>query len=604
MKPGSSRGVMRSDHMPVPSSSRRRALIAIGLAAIAGLAWWGARGHGPRGPAGGSGAAAAGSGDRDLPGLPTVRRFVDGHWVTSPLRVGPRGFRAPHGLLRVTGTVRNLGDQSPAAGVEVVFADKAGEASTMADADGHYQIDLPAGAYHAFARGDGVIAVGWPGFERLPGAPQVDDAGMPVERAAPLISVLRDEDGVDLRVQRAGVIEGRVVDVDGHPIAHAVVRASGRGMRPVLGTDVAETGSDGAFRLEVPTGGYALDATHPDFAGLDDGRRWIDVLGGAPAHVDLTMIGGCIVRGRVVGADGQAAGDGAVELAQGGNDFTPAGKILPDGTFQWSTVAEGDVQIRAWPWKSPPSRPQTFTCREGARYDAVFQLPDQSPSLDGTIATTIGDPMPGAFIDVFALSSGGMNQQERADATGHWAVFALPPGDYLVTATVDGQGAVQQKVSVPGHGVDLTLGGTGALSGTVAGLSDGEMDLVVGACKNDAGVNLPGATHRLVPVRGGSFHLDGLAACATTISAQAAGRRQQMDITIEANRDTVTHFDFSARSQTAVLDDDQAGDAGQPPDVDIDDVPDVDDGPDPQTGDEPRRPSDMDPDYLARVGPM
>ena len=162
MKPGSSRGVMRSDRMmpaAVPPPRSRRRLVVVGLAAALGLAWWGARGsHGGRpgaGPGSGSAGAAAAA---DAPRGPTVRRFIDGRWQSSPLRVVPHGFRAPNGLLRVTGTVHNVDDESPTAGVEVVFADGSGEASVMAGADGRYQIDLPAGAYHAFARGDGVVA--------------------------------------------------------------------------------------------------------------------------------------------------------------------------------------------------------------------------------------------------------------------------------------------------------------------------------------------------------------------------------------------------------------------------------------------------------------
>ena len=58
-----------------------------------------------------------------------------------------------------------------------------------------------------------------------------------------------------------------------------------------------------------------------------------------------------------------------------------------------------------------------------------------------------------------------MNQQERADDDGNWVVFALPAGEYSVTAHVPGEGIASAHVTVPGRDVVLqALSGTGSLA--------------------------------------------------------------------------------------------------------------------------------------------
>jgi Carboxypeptidase regulatory-like domain len=552
---------MREERM-----ASRKVLYGGVLAALA-LVWWGT--HRSAGdPAPDTGAAAVG---RDAPGAPAFRRFVDGHWVVvrPGIHLPMRPVGAPDGLVRVRGTVREARGGAPVANVEVVYSGVDGEATTQAGADGSYQIDVPAGAYRAFVRADGYVSVGFEGPPRLPAPPSADDAGAPVDELAPLVAIARDESGVDLRVDASGTVRGRVFDKAGHPVPHAVVRAHGS-ERPILGTDVAETDTDGTFRLDLPVGAYALEATHPDYAGLDGARTELDVAPGArPDAVDLTLVAGCVIRGHVVAADGGPAADGAIErLFAGRGDFGPAGRIGDDGTFRWATVEEADIELRAWPWKSPPSPARTFRCTEGARYDVTFQLPGSSPDLDGTIATADGRAAPGAFLDIFALSPGGMNQQERADADGHWAVYALPAGEYLVTATVDGSGAVQRHVQVPAHGVALALGGTGAVTGTVAGVDDGTVTMVIGRCEVDADVGMMSApAMRLVPVHAGHFVVSGVPACKLSLAVQANDRSDVTSVEVAAGQTATASFDVTAGAEP-------------PDDVDVDHGPYLDESED------------------------
>jgi hypothetical protein len=321
---------------------------------------------------------------------------------------------------------------------------------------------------------------------------------------------------------RSGKVHGKVVDRAGNPITGAIVRAfptEDRAPRPILGTDVAETGADGSFDLEVAASTYRLDAYHARYGGLES-TAVVDVQPAQTADAQLTMTAGCVITGRVVRADGGPLSSGALERSYGGgvgdgDTFYPDGDFGEDGRFEWTTSEEMEVSLRAWPWKSTHSQSRHFACREGVRYDdVVFEIPRADADLQGRVVRADGTPIPFAFVDIGGISEGTMNQQERADADGKWAVFALPAGDYRVTATADGAGAVEVQVTAPAADVELRMSGTGTLAGKVAGIVDGSFTLDAYACHpgDDAGA-VPLEYRRVVTVAGGQYSLDGVPAC-------------------------------------------------------------------------------------------
>jgi hypothetical protein len=478
------------------------------------------------------GLAGQGPRDRDVR-LP----FAGAAWRA---RTAPRNAGLPRvpGLIRVTGKVVDAGTDAPVGDVEVVFADGASEASATTDLGGRYTIDVPAGRYRPYVRAEGMLSVGRPERERLPSRPRADQVAASTLTLAPELAVFHDLTGADLEVVRSGIIRGRVFDRAGHPIAGAVVRArplEEDGGQPVLGTDVAETDLDGTFQLEVAARAHQLEAFHDDYGATEE-KPVIDVEPGAARDVDLTMIAGCIIAGRVVG-DNVPGGDGAIERGYGYDDpnaFAPAGSFAADGTFRWTTEDEGSISLRAWPWKSPPSRPRTFECHEGARYtDVVFEIPRVASDLAGKVVTASGAPAAGAFVDVTGMSPGTMNQQERSDADGEWEVFSLPPGEYLVSVRVPGQGVATARLTAPSRGALLTLSGTGSLVGTAKGIDEGTFALEVD-CSTDAPSYGETGERFMASVHGGSYRIDGLPACNASMIARNGGarvRRFEVDIT-------------------------------------------------------------------------
>ncbi len=550
----------------LPPTRSRNWLLAFGVAAalcVSLVAWRHGGGDDRPTRSGRDGAGAQPSG----PAAPL--RFHDGRWQRGNRRLGPIAAAPPaDGLVRVTGAVVDAASGKPVPDVEVVFSDGQSEATTQSDLAGRYSIDVRAGHYRPFVRAAGMISVGESPRERLPGRPRTDQIAASRLEIAPDLAVYTNLSGADLEVVRAGVIAGRVFDRAGHPIAGALVRATpsdGHELRPVLGTDVAETDLDGTFQLELGEAHYVVEAFH-DRYGATESNPTIALVAGDTATADLTMIAGCVVSGRVIRADGGDAGDGALERAwssDADSGFYPNGAFEDDGGFRWTSIEEGDVTLRAWPWKAPPSLARTFACRDGARYDdVVFTIPNLGADLVGSIETAGGAPAARAFVDIVGMSDGTMNQQERADDLGRWEVFALPPGTYQVTAYVAGEGAVSAIVTSPGSGGTLRLSGTGSLVGRAAGISDGTFTLTVNSCATAHTTVSPRSRH-LVTVRGGSYRADGLPACAMRGEVSNRTRKRGFEATIEAGGVATLDLDLApprAKTVSGVVRDD----AGRP----------------------------------------
>lgn len=391
--------------------------------------------------------------------------------------------------------------------VEVVFRAGAREEIAKAGADGKYKLVLSPGTYRVFARDDVMMTVGKPDRMRLPTLPSAVNADALDEALVPTITLTRDTGDVDLALVRARHVTGTVFDTEARPVMNAVISAHGQtGIRPALGSDIAVSRFDGTFDLELPDGEYQLAATHPQFA--DSTEVGNVTVNGGTRHVSLTLVKGCTITGKIT-----PPGEGAIERKLGASDleFVPNGRSNPDGTFRWTTMDEGSVTLRAWPWHAPPSNAKTFNCRDGATFTTTFTVPPRAPDLDGTLVDKRGQPVPFVHMDIQPLDPGGIAQQERTDADGSWAVFAMPAGRYLVTAIARG-GIVARTVTVPSFSQRLELSGTGRIEGTATNLVNGSFDLVLAACLDGGTLQLP-RDPRLVPVQNGRFVIHDLPAC-------------------------------------------------------------------------------------------
>ncbi|MCP4448763.1 MAG: carboxypeptidase regulatory-like domain-containing protein [Myxococcales bacterium] len=457
------------------------------------------------------------------------------------------------GTVVISGEVRDQHTGEPVANAEVIFSGPSGESSTLCDGSGRYRAELLPGFYRGYAQASGYVAVARAAAERLPGAVSAAAVAMPREGIAPLVGVFRDESGVQLRLTPAARIEGRVMDGEGFAISGAVVagRASGN-LRVISGSDVSESDGSGFYELLVPAGDVSLEANH---------ERYATLLGTPSAYTrprevlnrDLILARGCIIEGGVVDASGVAVASGSFERKREDASYAPIGEIQ-NGAVRFATQTVGEVTLRAWPWKSPPSKDQVYICEDGVHYSGEsFVIPDASPALTGTVTDSDGEPVGFAFVDLFGTGAGGATQQERADAQGAFSFYALPDGPYQLSSYVPGKGTSLTLVDVPSTGVPLRLSGVGTLVGSIAGMDHGSITVHY-RCVFDQGgeentlsdeVSMPVQT-LLVPVSSSRFRIDDLPACPLRGAMSADSFSQMFRTTIKRTEDAVLRINTSS----------------------------------------------------------
>ena len=452
-------------------------------------------------------------------------------------------LRAEREMIVLSGIVIDESDGSPVAGAEVVIRGAAGESTTTSEATGEYAIAVAPGVYRAFVRDDEVMSVG-----ESEGS-GVEIAGLPDDSLMPVIVAITDTHGIELGVVRGGAIHGRITNDDGDPVAGALVHAVMSGelapRRPILGTDVAESDSDGAFELRVPEGRYTLRVSHPQYATLDD--RALSVAAGQHASTSFELSRGCAISGHVVRDDGSAVTDGAIERATGDPErFEAAAQIDSDGTFRFTTTDEDSITIRAWPSRSAPSPTNTFVCHEGARFhNIVFKIPSRTPDVAGIVVDANGAPVPLAVVDLVPLDDLGTGSQVRTDLAGTWQIYDSPPGHYVIRATAPGHGIVAEQIATPKRELELRLGGTGSIAGTTTTLANGSFELRLESCSDgfDHEITLAHET-RIVSVANGRFAVDDVPACVVGFTARWHGKTSRGAVEVAVNESADLELDI------------------------------------------------------------
>ena len=453
--------------------------------------------------------------------------------------------------VKVSGTVIDDSTGNPARGVLVTLRGQAGNVQMLAN-DGTFSFTVEPGRYRAMVRdpANHLIMIALADRVRLDRGPEAEVA-TPDPGLMPALDVTADLADVELVVTPAATVKGFVTAPTGR-LADTVVRLvpaqrSLTEVRPVLGTDVARADAQGAFALHVPAGNYVLEASHPQYAG--SAPLAFALTPGQLLETTTALVPGCIISGRVE-QSGTPAHDGAIEK-MGDVTFGPVGAIEAGGKFRWSTTKDGEVTLRAWPWKSPPSPARTYHCSDGKRFaDEVLHIEDGRPYITGTVVDALGAPVPLAFVDVMPLDPQpvglGASQQERADASGAFEVYELPPGRYKVSANAPGRGVIEETIKVPRADLKLALGGTGRIVGTTSELANGSFEVTLLHCgaKDNP---LPVAHEpRIVPVIGGRFAIEDVPACPLTFAVRWRDQIKQAQIVVDPDRAAYLDLELGA----------------------------------------------------------
>jgi hypothetical protein len=222
-----------------------------------------------------------------------------------------------------------------------------------------------------------------------------------------------------VKVARAGVVTGRVVDDEGDPVTGArvsVYRVTRAGRATTAGASTQPTNDLGGFRVwSLPAGDYLVSATYDDRQGpgeenavVDgfvptyypgvaafDAARPVQVRAGQEsAGIDVQLVRGRLgaVIVRVVDSNGGSLGPGgpgaSVNLVSRGRNpaFTGRGAAMrPDGTFLITNVPAGDYYLSATMMRG--SGPNA--AREGAYVPVAVNGDEVSVSLQTNTGATI-----------------------------------------------------------------------------------------------------------------------------------------------------------------------------------------------------------------------
>ncbi len=462
--------------------------------------------------------------------------------------------------VRVSGNVSDSRG-APISEARVFFIDGAISRSASTDSSGGYSISLPRGVYGSYARAQSYSTPGIEHFVRHSGGRRKVSSGRPFVEMAPVVSALTSVEGIDFMLKRTGTITGRVIDANGDPVSGASVVSWDPGtgshsVRLVSGADCAVTARDGSFTLEALVGYVNLDVYHPEYAGLRGGNREaVLVVAEVEREVDLTLVRGCRITGRVVDSHGDPADDGALELSLAGGvlgTYYPVGNF-EDGRFVFDYAGEGTFGLKAWPWKSPPSEPLFLDCEEGGLIEDVeFVIPVVEPDMEGILLSVDGEPIAGGFVDIRPLGPYGFGQQERTDSRGEWAVFSMPPGKYHISAYVPGEGVSFKVIASPSTENELVLSGIGDVRGTVTGIDDGSFSFEAITCIDDAsGMTARGQIlhapriRKKVSVKDGRFYIEDLPVCTLEIQAFVPDITQRKVISVTDDGQTQISIDLA-----------------------------------------------------------
>jgi len=277
--------------------------------------------------------------------------------------------------------------------------------------------------------------------------------------------------GLELRLEAGGGIQGRLLGLDFSELAGASVYANPA--EPALARTVmrlARAGQvdyQGQYRISGLTAGEWRVSARTDSGRQAEGK--VTVTPGAEATLDLELGGGFTLTGRVLrGGEGVPNID---VLMHGTGEGGGSGRAStdPQGAFRIQGLKPGTYQLQAMSFRTGLSHNEAMEI-SGDR-DILIELPtrrvsgrvvdatDQSPIANVVVSL---EPADGAEI------RSGFGKGSRTDADGAFTISEVAPGSYRVNARLDGYAPAESPVQVDNDddvdGVRLALQPTQGLT--------------------------------------------------------------------------------------------------------------------------------------------
>lgn len=324
----------------------------------------------------------------------------------------------------------------------------------------------------------------------------------------------------DIRLRRGAAIEGRVVDNFGEPSVDTPVRIRSTSTPPV--TRGVTTDDRGDYRIGgLPAGTFDMTVLRPAADGnlgpteattvsLGAGEvvSDVDFQVGADRLGERVMMtrpydaaqqpGSATIRGAVLTTDGRPVshanvtlirtspvGSGSVGNSRGAITVGPGIGLVEDtftdlsGSFAFSSVPAGTYDVEAikhfgFGLGSIPSR--RVRVDEGGTADVQVEMPLNDGAIEGYVTDDDGAPLQDVAVQALEI------RYERGarrlvpswsgrvtDDLGHYRLFGLPPGQYVISASPDSSGG-----ELPGYARSFYPGTTVATQAEFVSVGSGE----------------------------------------------------------------------------------------------------------------------------------
>ncbi len=305
------------------------------------------------------------------------------------------------------------------------------------------------------------------------------------------------EEPVELRLEGAGAIEGRVVTDDGSPLQAASVSGFSGDFNQI---DPVKVDSSGAFSMpRVTPGQYQVSA---EAEGWAQARAQAVVEAGRTASVTLTLKRGGTVNGRVLGL-------GAKELERCEVFSRGArGKPSPDGSFTLTGVPLGPGEVGAFVLPDAKRRSAPIDVKSVDQPVAVELDFARGVHLSGSVRRR-GAPVAGVIVEAAGNGGAASGGNTTSDSQGQWELGGVEPGQVEVRA-LDRQSnvlAARRLQVLDDARIDLEIPG-GTVAGKVVALPD--RTPIIGARVRAAGVGATPVSREARTDQTGAFTLDEL----------------------------------------------------------------------------------------------
>jgi hypothetical protein len=254
---------------------------------------------------------------------------------------------------------------------------------------------------------------------------------------------------ITLVLSPAGAVNGTVVDTQGHPIVGASLSVVGIPWAISATSDAA-----GAFRLfAVPDEATAIVAAARGYDSAETalGARTPDV----ELNLRIVMAEGGPIEGDV--ADDQGNPVAAHVVACEGSPSAVRGESGADGTFRLAPSATGCEVVAEHPDYSPSD---VATAVQGQRLSLRLKT---GGAIDGVVVNERGTALTPFAVGVEGIVLGRGQGMDRPglrsfdDPTGAFHLDKLPPGTYVLTATVPGRPPARSE-PIDVHAASVTSG--------------------------------------------------------------------------------------------------------------------------------------------------